>query len=341
MALGRGKLFIKKLLCNQKLPIGFVPRKSANVVAFADPGRMLRLDSDRLVVALGGVGEIAVRHGKNEPFLSLPAGERPVALAVDASGERLYVASTFDDAVSIWNAKDLSPIGSVSLGPRPPLSAADRGKRLFYDGKLSHRRWYSCHSCHPDGHTNGRLNDNLGDGGYGSPRRIPTLLGTAATGPWAWDGHHRALADQIRSSLLTTMHGGMQAASERRIQDLAAYLQTLPSAPALLTARGTADHAAVERGSAVFEEHGCSRCHVPPDYTSPYVHDVGLHDSLLGANSALFNPPSLLGVSQRGPYFHDNRAATLSDVFGRFRHGDTSDLSAESLVDLLAFLQAL
>lgn len=310
--------------------------------AGADPGRMLRLDGDRLVVALGGVGEIAVRLGKTEPFFSLPAGERPVALAADSDSERRFVASAFDDSVSIWNTKDLSPIGKVSLGPRPPLSAADRGERLFYDGKLSHRRWFSCHSCHPDGHTNGRLNDNLGDGGYGSPRRIPTLLGTAATGPWAWDGHHPMLIDQIRSSLLTTMHGGKQAASERRILDLAAYLHTLPAPPALSTARGTADLVAVERGRVVFEDRGCSRCHAPPDYTSPHVYDVGLHDSLLqGAQSARFNPPSLLGVSQRGPYFHDNRAATLSDVFERFHHGDTADLPATSLADLLAFLQAL
>jgi hypothetical protein len=310
--------------------------------AGADPGRMLQLEGDRLVVALGGVGEIALRSGKTEPFISFPTGERPVALAVGGDGERLYVASAFDDSVSIWNTKDLSPIGKVSLGPRPPLSAADRGERLFYDGKLSHRRWFSCHSCHPDGHTNGRLNDNLGDGGFGSPRRIPTLLGTAVSGPWAWDGHHPALADQVRSSLVTTMHGGPHAASERRVEDLTAFLQTLPAAPALSIARGTVDHPAVERGRAVFKEHGCGRCHVPPEYTSPRMYDVGLHDSIRQpAQSMKFNPPSLRGVSQRGPYFHDNRAATLADVFGRFGHGDTSDLTARSLADLIAFLQAL
>jgi len=61
--------------------------------AGADPGRMLQLDGERLVVALGGVGEIALRPGKTEPFISLPAGERPVALTVGGDGERLYVAS--------------------------------------------------------------------------------------------------------------------------------------------------------------------------------------------------------------------------------------------------------
>ena len=46
----------------------------------------------------------------------------------------------------------------------------------------------SCHSCHPDGHTNGLLNDNLGDGNFGAPKRVLSLLGVGQTGPWAWNG---------------------------------------------------------------------------------------------------------------------------------------------------------
>jgi len=315
-------------------PVGVTDR------AAADPGRMLQLDPDRLVVALGGVGEIAIRYGKSDPFNALPAGERPVALALDQAGDRLFSASAFDDTVSVWRASSMSPIGKISLGPRPALTATDRGERLFYDGRLAHRRWYSCHSCHTDGHTNGLLNDNLGDGGYGSPRRIPTLLGTAETSPWAWNGRQMSLEDQVRSSLLTTMHGGAQVASRQHVDDLVAYLQTLPPAPGLGTARGDLDLSSVARGRAIFEERDCVRCHVPPTYTSPRVYDVGLHDGVSGKSES-FNPPSLLGVSQRGPYFHDSRARTLRDLFEGWDHGETSDLSRESLADLLEFLRSL
>lgn len=315
-------------------PVGVTDR------AAADPGRMLLLDQGRLVVALEGVGEIAIRSGKSDPFTALPAGERPVALALDQAGDRLFSASAFDDTVSVWQASDMSPIGKISLGPRPALTATDRGERLFYDGRLAHRRWFSCHSCHTDGHTNGLLNDNLGDGGYGLPRRIPTLLGTVETSPWAWNGRQMSLEDQVRSSLLTTMHGGARVASEQHVDDLAAYLQTLTPAPGLGTARGDLDLSSAARGRAIFAERGCVRCHVPPTYTSPRVYDVGLHDGVSGKLES-FNPPSLRGVSQRGPYFHDNRARVLRDVFERWDHGETSDLSLESLADLLEFLRSL
>ena len=52
-------------------------------------------------------------------------------------------------------------VAVFSLGPRPELSLLERGERLFYDARLSHDGWMSCHSCHTDGHSNGHLNDNL------------------------------------------------------------------------------------------------------------------------------------------------------------------------------------
>jgi len=55
----------------------------------------------------------------------------------------------------------------------------------------------------------------------------------------------------------------------------------------------------------------------------------------------LFNPPSLRGVSQGGPYFHDGRAATLDEVFLKHRHQLRGDPSAGELQDLVAFLKSL
>ena len=54
-----------------------------------------------------------------------------------------------------------------------------------------------------------------------------------------------------------------------------------------------------------------------------------------------FNPPTLLGVGQRGPYFHDNRAASLEQVFLKHKHQLETDLSSGQLKDLLAFLRSL
>ena len=81
------------------------------------------------------------------------------------------------------------------------------------------------------------------------------------------------------------------------------------------------------------------RCHIPPlTYTSHEAHDVGFADE---RGLRKFNPPSLRGVGQAGPYFHDGRAATLEDVFVRYRHQLDRELPKSELADLLAFLQSL
>src|SRR5581483_632524 len=103
-------------------------------------------------------------------------------------------------------------------------------------------------------------------------------------------------------------------------------------------ARGTVDEEAFKRGRKVFSQQKCATCHAPPIYTSAKTFDVGIHDELGGKH---FNPPSLRGVSQGGPYFHDNRAASLEEVFGRYRHQLSGALSSQELRDLLHFLGSL
>jgi cytochrome c peroxidase len=137
------------------------------------------------------------------------------------------------------------------------------------------------------------------------------------------------------------MHGGARATTEAHVRDLVAYLETLTPAPGIARARASIDPELLAVGRRVFQERGCAECHAPPLYTSSGTFDVGLGDSEGPDRRGEFNPPSLLGVSQRAPYFHDNRATTLSDVLQRFQHGDTADLSEPSRAALLAFLESL
>jgi cytochrome c peroxidase len=65
---------------------------------------------------------------------------------------------------------------------------------------------------------------------------------------------------------------------------------------------------------------------------------VGLRDEAGGSH---FNPPSLRGVSQGGPYFHDNRARTLEELFTRYRHQIAGQLSGQEVRDLIHFLGSL
>jgi YVTN family beta-propeller protein len=285
-----------------------------------------------LVVPLAGVGEAAVGPDKEGGWAYVPVGAGPAAVATSPDGRRAYVANTFADLVSVIDVPGRKVRAEVSLGPRPEPTAADRGERLFHDARLAHDGWFSCQSCHTDGHSNGLLADTLGDNSYGTPKRVLSLRGVKDTGPWAWNGSMPDLESQVRKSVLTTMHGRKPTAEQ--VADLVAYLKTLPPPPP----PGPADEAAVGRGREVFHRQGCAACHPPPSYTSPRTYDVGLSDE---AGQKEFNPPSLRGVSQGGPYFHDGRAATLVEVFTRHRHQLKGELAKGDVEDLLAFLRSL
>ena len=88
----------------------------------------------------------------------------------------------------------------------------------------------------------------------------------------------------------------------------------------------------------MFAKQNCATCHTPPTYTSAKTYDVGLSDE---AGLKMFNPPSLRGVGQGGPYFHDGRAATLRDVFAAHRHQLKGDPEKGELDDLVQFLRTL
>jgi YVTN family beta-propeller protein len=306
--------------------------------AAGDPGEVAVTRDGAAVIVLSGVQEVALRTAPRQPLVRRRVGRRPADVVLAPDQRLAYVANMFDDSISIVEIANLSVLSTISLGPQPPLDLADQGEVLFYDARLSLDGWYSCHSCHTDGHTCGLLNDNFGDETYGAPKRVISLLGTADTGPWAWNGGRSELKSQIHKSIRVTMQGRETAASEDNVAALEAYVATLSPPPALAEARGAADEPAVARGRQIFQASGCADCHREPAYTAPEVYDVGLADE---RGTTKFNPPSLRGVSQRGPYFHDNRARRLPDVLSKFHHEGGGDLSPEARCDLLAFLESL
>ena len=212
----------------------------------------------------------------------------------------------------------------------------DRGEILFFDARLSHDGWMSCSSCHTDGHTTGLLVDTLGDGDFGAPKRIPSLLGTQGTGPWAWNGSAKTLADQIQDSVHSTMQG-KKLANEQTL-DLVSYLESLKPPSTSISSEAETDREQIRIGGELFKQHGCVRCHRPAHrFTMPAVADVGLPDE---NGRRRFNPPSLLGVGQRDALFHDGRAASLADVI-RMKHQLKNHLKPKDAQSLISYLRSL
>ncbi len=297
-----------------------------------DPAGFVMRPDGVIAVALSGTNELVLDDGNHLFAKRLKMEERPTAVALSPDGLHAFVVNTLSDSVTVVHLVRRDIVGTISLGPSPEPTAADRGERLFHSARLSHDSWFSCASCHVEGHTNGLLNDNFTDGTFGTAKRVLSLRGVADTAPYAWSGRFESLADQIKHSIQSTMQG--EALSDEQTGDMEAYLRTLPPAPPI----GSPDRTAIDRGAALFERLDCARCHARPAFTSPRLADVKLKDEL---GLSKYNPPSLRGISQNGPYFHDGRAATLDDVFTKFRHQLEAELSPREVSDLIAYLSSL
>ena len=301
--------------------------------AAGDPGAVAVGPRGTTLVALGGVDRIALRSRPGQVFEELEVGDRPVAVALGPMERYGYVANFFGDSISVVDIAAAEVVRTISLGPGRKLTPAERGEKLFFDAKLSLDGWYSCHSCHLDGHTHGELNDNLGDETYGTPKRVPTLLGTSNTGPWGWLGNRTTLWEQVEKSIETTMRGKKPEA--KVVEALVAYLELFDAAPPVIP---TGNKAALGRGQAVFERLKCGKCHRPPTYTSVGTYDVGLKDE---TGQGSYNPPSLNGLQHRGRFLHDNSAATLSRALELHRPAAMKNLRGAERADLLKFLLSI
>src|SRR5262249_21391554 len=118
-----------------------------------------------------------------------------------------------------------------------------------------------------------------------------------------------------------------------QVAALGHFLESIPALPA-----PAGDAAAIYRGKALFEgAAGCVTCHHGPQLTTGAIADVGTGGAVKVA--------SLRGLAWRAPYLHAGCARTLSERFGFCgggdRHGSTSQLMPNQLVDLVAWLESL
>jgi YVTN family beta-propeller protein len=323
----------------------------ANAVAFSSDGKTL-------VVTCGGTHELLVLDFPSipwpsgdpgdflpEPLRKDPARYRRIKLGgrptdVEFLGDRtVVVANYLSDSIQIVDLDADRIQQTASLGSPEELSLIRRGEVVFYDADRSLHSWFSCHTCHTDGHTSGQVFDTRNDQSYGTPKLIPTLRGVAETGPWTWHGWQTDLKDAMRRSLTESMNTE-KPISQDDIDALAAYMSTIshPENPRSKSASPSA-----ELGRNLFQGRaGCVKCHSGSTFTTAETFDGAVIDPK--DRNKLYNPPSLKGVSTRRRFLHTGKAKNLEQVLTKFHRPE--DLVGETFTDqeisaLVDYLQSL
>ena len=313
---------------------------------------MLLLDDETPLSWRNGVGRDTIDSGllkDKKRFRRVRLGGRPTEIAFGPDGKTLYVANYLANSVQVVDAGSAKLIRTIELGGPDAPSLARRGEALFHDAYRSLNNWYSCNTCHSDGHTNGLDFDTLNDGWQDnsnthlrSRKKVPTLRGVASTGPWTWHGWQENLDDAMIESFTKSMQGKRPDKGE--VEALVAYLATLefPRNPNREPDGGLTP--AARRGEVVFRSRkaNCASCHSGPEFTDGKRHDLGLNE--LGDVYKGHNPPSLRGAYDKDPYLHDGRAGTLREALAGDHAPETvggEPISESELDDLIAYLKSL
>lgn len=335
---------------------GLAFRPDGNLLAVSAGGThemlLLRLDQKKLPWRTNGYRDLMAPDLVDDPerFRRVDLGGRPMELAFSPDGQRLYVANYLLDAVQVVDPESAELVAVIPLGGPSELSLARKGEILFHDANRSFNHWYSCNTCHSDGHTIGTTYDTMNDGWMDfstshkqSRKKAPTLRRVAETGPWTWHGWQNDLGQAVRESFTKSMQGPMPTPSE--VEAVVAFLGTLDYPPNPFRNPDGSLTEAAQRGEAVFNSSkaACRNCHGGPELTDGKIHDVGLEER--GDVYKGHNPPSLRGLYDKEPYLHDARAATLRDALkgGHSVQEVTGlgELTNQELNDLIAYLKSL
>ncbi len=279
---------------------------------------------NRLYIANAGSNNVTVYDlGKNETRGTIEVDSNPRGILLNRDNTLLFIHNALEGTLTVAQTGSLEVIDELPISNLTIPVDILLGAQYFYTAanpRLSADNWVSCGNCHFDGLSDGRVWRGFADG----PRNTPVLYGLKETAPYNWSGTWDELHDvelKIRSlqagtgliegAAVNPPLGDPHAGLSLDLDILASYLASLngPASPA------AADPALVERGAAVFAERGCADCHAGAAATNQGKNDVGTGGAPPEKQGSEFDVPSLRWLWLSAPYFHDGRAATLSDVF--------------------------
>lgn len=335
-------------------------------------------DGKRIYTLYAGTNDLNVSDVIDDDYkeiervgFAVRTGQNPRAIRVAPDGKKVYIANALDFDVAVHDAANMRVLTRIKLCDPPKSPEWVRGKILFSTANrpLTSRRWIACSSCHPDGHSDGRVWQNPE-----GLRKTPPMMGLAHTHPLHWSADRDEVQDfeyTIRGRLMQgpgLLQGPIKSKAgfeptelsmdlsgkSKALDALAVYTNSFEfTLSPHIPAAGKLS-AAAQRGKSLFSSDavGCAKCHSGPYYTDSslkkpfHVHDVGTGgDDPSEKMGPKYDTPTLLGVYRTAPYLHHGKAKTLRDVLTTCnkddKHGKTSHLKPAEIDDLIAFLKSL
>jgi len=264
----------------------------------------------------------------------------PRGISVSPGDGSIAVAGYFSGNVVLTGAANGEVQQSIAVGNSDQPDSIRRGEMMFHDATFCFQHWLSCATCHPGGRADG-LNWDLLNDGMGNPKNTKSLLLSHQTPPVMSHGV-RANADVASiAGFKFILFRQPQSGEAEAVQ---AYLRAMAPEPSPYLVKGKPSDAA-KRGRKLFEnaKAGCMHCHPAPLYTDLKLYDVGTRGPL--DTDGKFDTPTLIELWRTAPYLHTGEAVTLEEVLTKFnegdKHGVTSHLSKDEIVDLVEYLNSL
>jgi YVTN family beta-propeller protein len=387
IAHGNGSIFPQLSICDLVPPEKKKDRRTSvgmdtynGVYVVTNPWEAaLSPDGKRLYTIYAGTDDMNVSDVIDDDYKEIErygfakrTGTNPRAVRVSPDGKEVYLSNALDFTVTVHEAASMRTLATITVCAPPKSPEWVRGKVLFNTARypMTSQRWIACSSCHPDGHSDGRVWKNPE-----GLRKTPPMFGLAHTHPLHWSADRDEVQDFEYTIKGLLMQGAgfiprsqmkrkvgfepveleeKTAGRSKDLDTLAIYSNSFEfTLSPHIPAPGKL-HPAAQRGKALFLDKtvGCATCHSGPYYTDsslqkPFkVHDVGTGNDDLGEKMGpKYDTPTLLGVYRSAPYLHHGKAKTLLDVLTTSnkgdKHGKTSHLKKEQLDDLVAFLESL
>ncbi len=324
--------------------------------------RVAVVDVDRLIATVESASEDDRQHvlpnhlGKSAEFViaQISTLRSPRDILISPDSRTAYVANALDDSVSVIDLVKLKLGERIDLGGPREMTQVRYGENLFHNAKITFRRQFSCHSCHPDGHVDGLTYDIEPDGIGLNPVDNKTLRGILDTAPFKWSGKNPSFTRQC-GPRLSAFFTRLQPFTPEQLAALDLYICTIERPPNRYRPVGAALTEAQRRGSAIFHrtmtndgrmipvENRCVTCHFPPLHTDRRKHDVGSKMDFDTVSE--FDVPHLNNIYDSAPYLHNGAAPTLEEIWTVFNpddtHGVTNDMTKDQLNDLIEYLKTL